>query len=241
VGPSTEPLLSGTYPPESPGLPRGRNSLPQDQTRDAQRRRLLRAVIATVAEQGYAETTVADIVKQARVSRTVFYEHFTDKRECFLAAAVAGGTLLQTKLTVPAETDAPLQGVREGVHAYLELCASEPEYTRCLLLELPAVGGPALQVRRAGYDKLARLIRGLHERIRKLDPELPPAPHMAYTAATGIVSELVITYIVADTIDRLPDLEDTIVTLLLRLFALPTPDPSAADSPCEAKIPLSVR
>ena len=44
------------------------------------------------------------------------------------------------------------------------------------------------------------------------------------TAATGIVSELVITYVVADTIDRLPDLEDTIATLLLRLVALPTPD-----------------
>ncbi len=37
-----------------------------------------------VSEQGYPETTIADVVRVARTSRTVFYKHFADKEQCFL-------------------------------------------------------------------------------------------------------------------------------------------------------------
>jgi AcrR family transcriptional regulator len=49
-----------------------------------QRERLLRAMGICVSERGYAETTIADVVRIARTSRSVFYKHFADKEECFL-------------------------------------------------------------------------------------------------------------------------------------------------------------
>ena len=40
---------------------------------------------AASAEKGYAATTIADIVRHARVSKRTFYEHFADKEDCLLA------------------------------------------------------------------------------------------------------------------------------------------------------------
>jgi AcrR family transcriptional regulator len=39
-----------------------------------------------VASSSYADTTVADVIGQAGVSRATFYEHFRDKEDCFIAA-----------------------------------------------------------------------------------------------------------------------------------------------------------
>ena len=68
-----------------PGLPRGRSRLPVLAVQASQRERLVRAVVAAVAESGYPAVTVADIVRRARVSRAAFYTHFTDKEDCFLS------------------------------------------------------------------------------------------------------------------------------------------------------------
>ena len=51
-----------------PGLPRGRSRLPAPKVRASQIERLRRAMIAAVAEAGYAPVTVADVVRRARVS-----------------------------------------------------------------------------------------------------------------------------------------------------------------------------
>ena len=40
---------------------------------------------AAVAGKGYAATTIADIVREASVSRRTFYEHFQAKSECLIA------------------------------------------------------------------------------------------------------------------------------------------------------------
>ena len=52
-----------------------------------------------VAENGYAATTIADVVSRAGVSRKTFYEHFDGKQECFLALYDAGIAFLQTRVS----------------------------------------------------------------------------------------------------------------------------------------------
>ena len=52
----------------------------------SQRERLLEAAVDVVAEKGYGATTVADLTREAGISRTTFYEMFEDKEACFLAA-----------------------------------------------------------------------------------------------------------------------------------------------------------
>src|SRR5918994_4126566 len=48
------------------------------------RGRILRALATCMAEKGYQATTIADIARAGRVSKTVVYTHFRDKEHCLL-------------------------------------------------------------------------------------------------------------------------------------------------------------
>src|SRR2546430_2068344 len=65
-------------------IPAGRHTLPAEEVSERQRERLLRAMASCASELGYQNTTVADVVRVAKTSRSAFYEHFADKQECFL-------------------------------------------------------------------------------------------------------------------------------------------------------------
>ena len=47
--------------------------------------RLLQGLAQSVAAKGYADTTIADIVREAGVSRRTFYEHFDGKPAALIA------------------------------------------------------------------------------------------------------------------------------------------------------------
>jgi len=49
-----------------------------------QRRDLLRAAVRLAGRNGYEGTRVADIVAEAGLSKSTFYEHFASKEECFV-------------------------------------------------------------------------------------------------------------------------------------------------------------
>ena len=51
----------------------------------AYRPRLLEGMAHSVATRGYADTTVADIVREAGVSKRTFYECFATKADCLIA------------------------------------------------------------------------------------------------------------------------------------------------------------
>jgi AcrR family transcriptional regulator len=52
----------------------------------APRERLMEGMIRAVMRHGYPDATIAHAVAHAHVSRSSFYEHFSEKEECFLAA-----------------------------------------------------------------------------------------------------------------------------------------------------------
>lgn len=64
-------------------------STPREEVLRNQRERLFGATIAVVSEKGYGATTVADLVELSGVSRSDFYEHFANKRECLQATVEA--------------------------------------------------------------------------------------------------------------------------------------------------------
>src|SRR2546425_573697 len=66
-------------------LPHGPNGMDRDEVARNQRTRIFGAMIEAVAGHGYHETTVADVIALAGVSRRAFYELFANKQDCFLA------------------------------------------------------------------------------------------------------------------------------------------------------------
>ena len=206
-----------------PGLPRGRNGLPLRAVWASHRERLLRSVIAAVAEVGYPVVTVADIVGRARVSRGAFYAHFADKEDCFLAATREGGRLMSTRMAAAARAlpaDAPDEQVlRAAFHAFLAFLVDEPAFAKVIYLDMPGAGPLAAdRIDQAG-SRLAELNRKWHERARARHPDWPSVPGEAYLALSGATAELVRSVVRTGQIDALPSLEETIVSLHLAVLA----------------------
>jgi AcrR family transcriptional regulator len=66
-------------------LPRGPHRLAPTEVARHQRLRMHGAMVEAVAVNGYANTSVKQIIGLAGVSRRAFYEQFANKEECFLA------------------------------------------------------------------------------------------------------------------------------------------------------------
>jgi AcrR family transcriptional regulator len=191
--------------------------------RASQRRRLLGAVIAAVAESGYPAVTVAGIVRRARVSRAAFYQHFGGKDDCFLTATAEGWQLLTGQVIAAARAtpdDAPAEdALRAGCRAFLEFLAAEPAFARVFYIDMPSAEPAADERVHAAAEQYAGINRRWHERARARHPGWPDVPGEAYLALAGATSELVRSYVRADRIPALPGLEDTLVSLHLAVLA----------------------
>jgi len=206
----------------APGLPRGRSRLPADTVLAAQRDRLLRAMIAAVSSVGYADVTVGDVVRRARVSRTAFYAHFTGKEDCFLAAAGDGAVQLfdHTLSAVQSLGDAGDElRLRTGFRAFLAFLVAEPAFARVFYVELPGAGPHAQERLQASYGRWGELNRYWHDRARVRRPDWPEVPEEVYRALAGATGELVRDMVTGGLTDRLPLLEDTLVELHLAVLA----------------------
>ena len=149
-------------------LPRGTHGLDRSLVAASQRTRLLEAVGRAVADRGYAAATIDDIVRDAGVSKKTFYEHFSDKLDCFLAAyeAASDELLEHMRAAQQARRDAPNLGAtrptaRAGIHAYLRWLAAEPALARVFLIEIAAAGPAALELRERMRDRYADRMREL--------------------------------------------------------------------------------
>jgi AcrR family transcriptional regulator len=137
------------YPPELARLPPGRHGLPREFVVYNQRERLIAGLAEAVAEKGYGSTTIADITRHAAVSRRTFYEHFSSKDECFIAAYDTVMAQLRDRVAeaFDREEDWP-RAVRAGVAAMLDFLGAEPNLARLSMVEA-LVAGPVVVER---YD-----------------------------------------------------------------------------------------
>ncbi len=178
---------------------------------ESQRRRLLEGMASVVAAKGYAETSVADVVAAAGVSRRTFYEQFTDKQACFLAALEAGAESLfdriEAAVALLPRADWHMRA-EIAIRAYLEGLASEPELTWVFTFE--ALGaGPAARARRAAViHRWVEQWRVLGRMARRADPSLPEISDAQLLALVGGIEELVRDRLLEHGAESLGDLAD---------------------------------
>jgi AcrR family transcriptional regulator len=120
------------------------------------RERLLEGIAEAVAEKGYADTTIADIVAKARVSKRTFYQHFDGKEACFTALYVTASTraLMVLRDTVDTSVSWETQ-VERAITAYLATLSESPKRARTLYIEVLRMGDAGLQLRRAAHNRFA--------------------------------------------------------------------------------------
>ena len=217
-----EGTLAGTHEGK-PGLPRGRSRLPAPAVQASQRERILRSVVAAIADKGYPDVTVADIVRRAKVSRAAFYLHFRSREDCFFAATRRGGQrlfghVIEAVRAVPDDaTDE--EALRTGCRAYLGFFADEPAFARVFFIDMPAAGPAAVERLQAAGSRFAEINAKWHRRARTRHPDWPAVPDEAYQALAGATAELIRSWVSADKTEALPELEDTLVALHLAVMA----------------------
>jgi AcrR family transcriptional regulator len=146
------------------------------------------AAAETVAEVGYARTTVSHVTARARVSRKTFYDVFSDREDCFLAVFCASvERARETIVAAAAPARCWRERIRLGLQRLLELLAAEPALARLCLVESLAAGERVHARRALVLAAAAAAIDGGREQA---GAGLDPPPLAAETLAGGVAAVL---------------------------------------------------
>ena len=208
------PVRPQTTPSDWQPLPRGRHGLSRAFIVTNQHERLIDSMAETVSVKGYAKLTVSDVTRHAGISRRTFYEQFTDKEACFLAAfdEITDRLLRRTVSAYLAlEHETWPSQVRSALRALLNMLASEPAFAWMIVVEVLAAGRPALERRDAVLDRLASFLTPGRE-------EVPPGtvlPDLLERGIIGGVYEMLYQRILAGQTAELQDAMPDILYCLL--------------------------
>jgi AcrR family transcriptional regulator len=144
--------------------------------RGTQRERLLDALRKLSSRHGLDTATVGQIVALAGVSRPSFYEYFTDKEDCLLAALQPLHRDLLTEIGAALAQVRPEHAAQASVCALHAFARCRPDDARLLISDPLAGGQRALDARDELIARAARLVeqRFAGVRSRVAIPALPP-------------------------------------------------------------------
>ena len=179
------------------------------------RTRLVGGLAASITERGYAATTIADVVRHARVSKRTFYQHFPDKEACFLALYSQTSDELLALIAGAASGEQPWEErVAAAARAYFERLAGEPALVRAGLVDIQAAGPRARHLRREVQRRYAELLRGLSATAAAERPGIRPLPPALATAVVGGLNELMLEAVEEGQEERLGELAGAATELL---------------------------
>lgn len=150
----------------------------------------------SIAEKGYRDTTVADVVRVARTSRRNFYEHFVDRDACFLALFDATNAALMAEIAAAVDPRLTVdEQVDIAVDTYIASVLHRPELYHSFVRELPGLGGAGADRAQAALEGFAQLLIGLVDSGRRARPDLSLRPLEMDTAiiVVGGLRELLVT------------------------------------------------
>lgn len=170
-------------------------------------------MIEVVSEKGYPETRVVDVIGIAGVSRKTFYELFTSKEDCFLAAydLLLANLLGDTAQGYESKPGAPWpERLAAGLEGLLKHLAEHPDEARFAIVEVLAAGSKAL----ARRDSALRQFTGFIDAGRaETSVELPGITALSLA---GGINELLYSEILHGAASRLPSrLPDLVFWLTL--------------------------
>jgi AcrR family transcriptional regulator len=168
-------------------LPRGRSALAPAVVEGVHQDRIVAAVARLSREKGFAAMTVAEIVRQAEISRDAFYRCYAGKDHAFRAAQEVG---LQESAGMAASAfvtgETWIERVWNGLDALLAYTASQEDLAFVDLVESYAAGPAAIA--RSVENRLA--FRLFLEEGYHLRPEAERLPRICSEAISAAILEL---------------------------------------------------
>lgn len=123
--------------------------------------------------KGYRAVTVADIVRRAGIARNTFYDNFSSKEDCYLAAyEFAVEEALRRVVAAAGEIETWPARVNAGLAAFLHYVAAEPALARTCIVEVLSVGPAATERYERSVQSFVQLFR-LGRKVSPHGEELP--------------------------------------------------------------------
>lgn len=113
-------------------------------------------MLEAVGSEGYAQTSVRTVLDRTGLYRQAFYDHFSDKRDCYLQAYDFGvGRVEEIARSAARGEDSWHLRLRAGLAAVLDFLDAEPDIGRALMVEVHPAGPEALAKRDAFVRRVA--------------------------------------------------------------------------------------
>jgi AcrR family transcriptional regulator len=200
---------------------------------EIQRARMLHAMAELVSERGVANVSVAHIVERAGISRRTFYEVFTGREDCFLAAFDdAIERIARRVIPVYERPSKWRERIRASLIELLLFFDNDPCTGRLVVVETLGAGRLALE--RRGLV-LAQVIEAVDEGRREAKGGVEPPPLTAEGVAGAVLSVIHGRMVERD---RKPLVE--LVNPLMSIIVLPYLGLSAARREIERTVPKTV-
>lgn len=181
----------------------GRQQLSREFIARHQRARIVEALAEETAERGYRAVTVADIVRRAGIARNTFYENFSSKEDCFLAAQQHGAELLRERIVEAAgAVEAWPRRVEVGLATLLATLAEMPALGRLCFVEALSVGPAAVE----RYEESLQAFVPFFRIGRQVSPNGRELPETLEEALVGGVFWIVYQRLILGEADRLESL-----------------------------------
>ena len=194
----------------------GRQQLSREFITRHQRARIIAALAEETAAKGYRAVTVADIVRRAGIARNTFYDNFSSKQDCFLAAQdFAVQEALRRIVESASGVESWQARVRAGIAAFLEYVASEPALARTCIVEALSAGPEAL----ARYEESLQAFLPLLRLGRAAAPRGDELPATLEEAIVGGIFWIIYQRIVLGETERIEELLPELVEFALTPYA----------------------
>ena len=179
------------------------------------RQRLLDALAVSIIEDGYRDTTVADIVRRARTSRRTFYEHFASKEECFVALLAAVNAEMLRRIPAAVDPESPWRNqVRQAIEAWIGYAESQPAITLSWIREVPSLSVPTC--RQDMTESFVGMIQTLCESGPMHEAGIGPVPRELAVMLLGGLRELAATTVEGG--GRISEVSETAVRASIALL-----------------------
>jgi AcrR family transcriptional regulator len=157
----------------------------------ASRRRLLDGMAAAIAERGYRESTVADVVRHARTSRRTFYEQFASRQACLIELLTEANAEMVRKIAAAVDPAAPWEAqVRQAIEAWIASARSQPPLTLAWIRDVPSLGDDARQLQRDSLEAVIVMVQTLTDTAALRAAGIVPPPRQFAVMLLGGLREL---------------------------------------------------
>lgn len=190
-----------------------------------QRERLFGGMVIAIAEHGYEQTRVADVLEASGVSRNTFYKHFDNKHACFVATVEAILSLAMERVAAAYKREGPWTEQLGGAfESMVEMIVSQPAAARLCFVEIYAAGPEAIDV----VDRLAGDLEEMVVLAFHCSPERAGMPRELIRAGVGGLRKIARTRLRLGTECELVDLAPGLLEWALGY----SPPPQELRKPC---------